>query len=307
MRIKLFIALAFFLVDCLSSQSEVTEKSILIKNGQVELPGTLSYTKDSKKLIIWIHGSGNIDGNGNQGTQVKANYIKQFRDEINKKNIAFFSYDKRTSNSKNAAFLKGVIFDDFVNDAKKVITHLKKEKQFEEIILIGHSQGSLAAMLASEGVQKYISLAGLSESVDKTIIKQVSVQSAELGKTTENHFNELKETGDIKEVNPMLASIFAKPNFPFLKNWMSYDPKKEIGKLKVPTLIVNGTKDIQVSVDDAKALNAANKKSEIKIIKNMNHVLKHIEKDSDNMNSYYSPDFKISSELVKTITEFVKK
>lgn len=307
MKIKLFIALAFFLVDCLSSQSEVTEKSILIKNDQIELPGTLSYTKDSKKLIIWIHGSGNVDRNGNQGAQAKANYIKQFRDEINKNDIAFFSYDKRTSNPKNAAFLKGVVLDDFVDDAKKVIEHFKKENHFKEIILIGHSQGSLIAMLASEGINKYISLAGPSETIDQTLTKQIMAQSTEFGKMTESYFKELKETGDVKNVNPNLLQFFAKPNLPFFKNWMSYNPTEEINKLKIPMLIINGTKDIQVSIEDAKALNVANNTSEIKIIENMNHVLKHIEKDSDNMNSYYSPDFKISSELVKIITGFVKR
>ncbi|MBL4605143.1 MAG: alpha/beta hydrolase [Flavobacteriaceae bacterium] len=307
MKIKFFIFITVLVTSYVFSQ-KIIEKDLLIKNEKIELPGTLTYTKTSKKLIIWIHGSGNVDRNGNQkGVNVRANYIKQFRDEMNKNNIAFFSYDKRTSNPKNAAFLKNVILDDFVMDAKKVIDHLKKEKQFEEIILIGHSQGSLIAMLASEGVHKYISLAGPSESINETIVKQISTQSAELGKTTENHFKELKETGDIKEVNPMLASIFSKPNYPFLKNWMSYNPTKEISRLKIPMLIINGTKDIQVSVEDAKALNSANKKSELKIIENMNHVLKHIEKDSDNMSSYYSPDYKLSSELVKTITQFVNK
>jgi hypothetical protein len=39
----------------------------------------------------------------------------------------------------------------------------------------------------------------------------------------------------------------------------------------------------------------------------MNHVLKVIEKDSDNYPSYFSPDFKLSPELIQTISEFVKK
>tara|TARA_R110002073_G_scaffold15953_2_gene62097 strand:+ start:26823 stop:27746 length:924 start_codon:yes stop_codon:yes gene_type:complete len=307
MRTKLFIILTFFIVDCFVIQSEILEKDILIKNNQIELPGTLSYTKSSEKLIIWIHGSGNVDRNGNQGAQAKANYIKQFRDEINKNDIAFFSYDKRTSNPKNVAFLKGIILDDFADDAKKVIEHFKKESQFKEIILIGHSQGSLVAILASKGVHKYISLAGPSETIDKTLTKQIMAQSTEYGKMTESYFKELKETGDVKNVDPNLLQFFAKPNLPFFRNWMSYNPTKEINKLKIPTLIINGTKDIQVSIEDAKALNVANNTSEIKIIENMNHVLKHIEKDSDNMNSYYSPDFKISSELVKIITEFVKR
>ena len=67
-------------------------------NDSIKLPGTLSYNKDlkSQPLVIFIHGSGNVDRNGNQsGVNVQANYIKQFRDSVNKYDIAFFSYDKR--------------------------------------------------------------------------------------------------------------------------------------------------------------------------------------------------------------------
>ncbi len=304
--IRIIIYIAFYAVGIIASEAQVKSTDFTLKNGDIELPGTLTHTNNSEKLIIWIHGSGNVDRNGNQaGYNVKANYIKQFRDELNKKDIAFFSYDKRTSNPKNVAFLKGIVLEDFVNDAKTVVKHFKDKKQFKEIILVGHSQGSLVAMLASQGVDKYISLAGPSESIDETITRQVTGQSADLGKVTADHFKELKETGDIKEVNPNLVSVFAKPNFAFFRSWMSYNPVDEIKKMSIPVLIINGTKDIQVSIDDAKALHLANKKSQEKIIDNMNHVLKDIQKDEDNMKSYYSPDYKVSEELIKTVTQFV--
>ena len=48
--------------------------------------------------MIWVHGSGNVDRNGNQaGYNVKANYIKQFRDEVNEKGIAFLKGDSPLS------------------------------------------------------------------------------------------------------------------------------------------------------------------------------------------------------------------
>lgn len=289
------------------SYAQIISKDILIKNGDIELPGTLTSTKSSKDLVIWIHGSGDVDRNGNQASaNVQANYIKQLRDSLNKENMAFFSYDKRTSNPKNRALLQGIVFEDLVSDAKKVVAHFKAKNEFKSITLIGHSQGSLVAMLASEGVDKYVSLAGPSDRIDVTIVRQITAQNAELGKTAEAHFKELTETGDIKEVNPFLISIFAKPNFPFLRDWIKYDPVAEIKKINIPTIIINGTKDIQVKVDDAKALKKVNDAAKLIIIENMNHVLKVIEKDADNMASYFSPDYKLSKELIKTITEFIK-
>ncbi len=305
---KTYITMLFLLINLISfGQSEITSEEILIQNDSIELPGTLTFSKANTSLIIWVHGSGNIDRNGNQGTIIKANYIKQFRDSINKKDIAFFSYDKRTSNKNNFKYLKNVIFTDFVNDIKKVIAHFKKDERFTKIILIGHSQGSLIAMLASENIDKYISLAGPSKPIDQTIIEQIKTQSPFMVPIVKAHIKELKETGAIKTVNPLLASLFNKQNQPFFIDWMQYNPSDEIKKLHIPILIINGTKDLQVKVDDAKELHNANPNSTLVIIDNMNHVLKHIDKDEDNMSSYYSADFPISEKLIETIVNFIKK
>lgn len=310
MRIKYLITLLF--VSFISfGQSKITSEEIIIYNGSIELPGTLTYIKSIKKqrLIIWVHGSGNVDRNGNQnGVNVQANYIKQFRDSVNKYDIAFFSYDKRTANPKNLKLLKNISFNDLVLDVQKVIFSFKDDPRYSEIILVGHSQGSLVAMLAvNEFVDKYISIAGLSESVNKTIIKQVSAQNEEFGKITEQHIDELISTGTINEVNPMLAALFAKKNHKFLLDYFKYNPQDKIKELKIPILILNGDKDIQVSIEDAKKLHKANPISRLVLIRNMNHVLKIINKDEDNLKSYYSADFPLSEELIRTIRAFIKE
>jgi len=293
-----------FTLICLIAfgQSNIVSEEILIHNDSIELPGTLTYTNQNTPLIIWVHGSGNVDRNGNQGTVIKANYIKQFRDSINKHHIAFYSFDKRTANPNNVKFLKNTLFDNLVKDVQKIVAHFKDDKRFSEIILIGHSQGSLIAMLASEKINKYISLAGPSESIDNTLIQQISKQAPLLGDVTKAHIKELKETGAIKEVNTMLLSLFNKNNQPFLANWMQYNPSEEIKKLSIPLLIISGTKDIQLK---ANMLHKANKKSTLVSIKNMNHVLKDIAVDADNMKSYYSADYALSKQLITTIVAFI--
>lgn len=305
---KVILYIIYYSIGILAIQAQIQSKSFLLKNDSIELPGTLTYTKTSKDLVIWVHGSGDVDRDGNQrSANVKANYIKQLRDSLNDRNIAFYSYDKRTSNPKNVAFHTGIVLDNFVSDVKKAVSYFKENKQFESITLIGHSQGSLVAMLASDKVDKYVSLAGPGESIDETIIKQISAQNPALGETAKAHVKELKETGEIKEVNPFLMNVFAKQNQAFMRNWMKYDPVAEIAKLKIPTLIINGTKDLQVKVEDAKALKLGKPDAELVVIENMNHVLKVIEKDSDNYPSYFSPDFALAPELIKSISEFVKK
>lgn len=288
----------------LASKAQEKSEEIMINNLVIQLPGTLTYTLEKQPLLIWVHGSGGVNRDGNQ-----PQYIKQFRDAINKENMAFFSYDKRTANPNNVRFIQedGIYFSDFVSDIKEVIHHFKNDKRFSKIILIGHSQGSLIAMLALDNIDKYISLAGAGETIDKTLVRQITKQSAEFGKLTEQYINELMTTGEIKEVNPNLMSLFAKQNQPFIKSWITVNPIEEIKKVAIPTLIINGDKDFQVLINDAENLHKAKPDAELVIIKNMNHVLKHIEKDEDNMKSYMSSDFKISEELITTIVEFVKK
>lgn len=301
--IRFITYLFIYILTIAFSFSQVTTEEVIVKNDGIQLPGTLSFTKEKTPLIIWIHGSGGVDRNGNQ-----PQYIKQFREAVNKQNIAFFSYDKRTANKNNIIFLKqGVLFNDFVLDAKKVVNHFKNDKRFTKIILVGHSQGSLVAMLALKDVEKYISIAGTGETIDKTLIKQVTKQNEYFGKLTEKYLKELKETGQIKNIDLNLRSLFAPQNQPFLSSWIALNPLKEIKKVKIPTLIINGNKDLQVQVTDAENLKKSKPNASLVIIDNMNHVLKDIQKEEDNIKSYYSADFPLSEKLIETVVSFVKK
>ena len=105
-----------------------------------------------------------------------------------------------------------------------------------------------------------------------------------------------------------INSLFNKNVQPFLISWLKYNPQAEIKKLMIPTLIINGSKNLQVNNLDAKLLNKANLNSELEIIQNMNHILKEIKGDmTENMNSYANPELPIMPELVEIISAFIKK
>ena len=301
--IRLFPVMMFILLGISNGFSQITTQEITIQNQAIQLPGTLSYPAENSPLIIWVHGSGGVDRYGNQ-----PQYIQQFRTAVNKEKIAFFSYDKRTANPNNRAFLKeGVLFNDFILDVKEVVNHFKNDTRFNSITLVGHSQGSLTAMMALKNVDNYISIAGAGETIDKILIKQLRAQSLEYANIAKAHFKELKETGSIKEVNPNLMAIFAKPNQEFWSSWIAVDPIKALKKITIPTLIINGDKDIQVGVENASKLKAVKPNASYAIIQNMNHILKDIQKEADNIKSYNSPEFPVSKQLIETIVSFIKK
>lgn len=310
--------LAILLLPLISLGQKTIVEELSLKNGDISLPGTLTIPSsvENPPLLIFVHGSGNVDRNGNQGTTIKANYIAQLADSLNRKGIAFYRYDKRTSNPQNFTFLEGITIQDFVSDVSIAISNFKDDTRFKSIHLIGHSQGSLIAMLAAdENIKSYISIAGPGESIDKTLVTQISKQNSQIGEVAKQHVEELKETDTILSVNPFLIQLFAPQNQKFLKSWIQLNPIEEIKKIEIPTLIVQGGSDLQVTKEDASKLanarNTAIMKSEDKItvtlIQNMNHVLKTVKNSIENQNSYTSPDFPLSKKLVESISEFIFK
>ncbi|WP_431158416.1 alpha/beta hydrolase [Winogradskyella poriferorum] len=274
------------------------------------IDGTLLVPNEMEKpkLAIIIAGSGPTDRNGNQNF-LQNNSLKKLAENLTSNGIATFRYDKRVVKQlKTGKFDLNTRFDDFVNDAKDVIKHFKDKDEFSEIFVIGHSQGSLIGMLASmEDVDGFISLAGAGQNIGDVILEQVEKTAPMFKTDTERVINTLKAGKTTNDYPPELTSMFSQEIQPFMINWMSYYPTDILNKLDIPILIVNGTKDLQVTVEEAEQLKKSNEKARLKLIENMNHILFIIEGDDlENSKSYNDTSRAISSDLIKAITSFIK-
>lgn len=267
--------------------------------------------KQSKKstLVILIAGSGPTDRDGNQKT-ITNNSLKYLSEDLAENGIATFSYDKRiiaqmASGTVNEATLS---FDDFIADAKDVFTYFKNQKKYNKIIIAGHSEGSLIGMIAADNnADAFISLAGAGRTIDAVIAEQVEKQAPFLKEEVQKNLEILKSGKTFELKNQMLASLFRASVQPYMISWIKYNPQDEIKKLKIPILLINGTKDLQVSVGDAELLKKSKPNAELVIIENMNHIFKEIEgDDNENMKSYNNPDLVVSEKLITTITLFIK-
>ena len=104
----------------------------------------------------------------------------------------------------------------------------------------------------------------------------------------------------------MLYSLFRPSVQPYLISWFKVNPQIEIKKLTIPILIIQGTKDIQVTVEDAKKLNDANTKSKLVLIEKMNHIFKIIDgDDTANSMSYGDEKLPIADKLTQNISDFI--
>ena len=228
---------------------------------------------------------------------------------LTKQDIATFRYDKRiVKQIRKGNVDKNMMFDDFVTDAISVVEYFRNSDAYNKIYIIGHSQGSLVGLLAArDRADGFISLAGAGQSIDMVITEQVIKTAPMFKDDTIRIFDVLKEGKTTKDYPIALSSIFNLDVQPFIRNWMKYNPQTEIAKLEIPILIINGTKDLQVSEAEAKLLHEAAKSSTLKIIENMNHVLVTIEGDDlENSKSYNESGRKLAEGLLNELTQFIK-
>jgi alpha-beta hydrolase superfamily lysophospholipase len=272
--------------------------------------GTLFQPKaGSNSLVIIIAGSGPTDRDGNQ-QMMQNNSLKMLGQDLAKEGIATFRYDKRifTLLKQQALQEDKLRFDDFVEDAVSTINYFKTKNKYDAIYVLGHSQGALVGLLAAQQteVTGYISLAGAGQGIDQTIVNQIGLQMPGLKDDAAQALATLKEKGSVKDFSPALTSILRKSVQPFMASWMQYDPAVEIQKLTIPVLIINGTRDLQVDMNEAEALKGAAPNAQLSVIENMNHVLKEVSDDQmENAKSYNEPSRPLAPMLVETIKNFI--
>lgn len=279
------------------------------KNIADELVGDLYDSPNNETVIMLIPGSGPTDRNGNTLGMARNNSLKLLAEELYTNGYDVLTYDKRIVYLlKNKKEIPTFGFQHGIDDARTVANYLKNTLGYKHVVIAGHSEGSLIGMLiAGRDVDAYISLAGSGRSIDEILSEQIGKQAPMLREDSDRILGQLKQGNMVTDVPPMLRALYAEQNQPFLIEWMKWNPQTEIAKLTVPVLIVNGTKDIQVTEKEAGLLHGALPASEMAIISNMNHIFKNIEKDADNLSSYNNPDLPVHPELTKSIVAFLKK
>jgi alpha/beta superfamily hydrolase len=164
---NLFVLVAILLLNFVNAQNKTevafTETPIVLKINIDQLFGTLTTPNLEKRypVALLISGSGPTDRNGNN-PMMKNNSLKMLAEVLAKNGIASLRYDKRgIAESKPAAISEQtLVFENYTEDAKSWINLLKQDSRFSEVVVIGHSEGSLIGMIAGAKANKFISIAG---------------------------------------------------------------------------------------------------------------------------------------------------
>lgn len=301
-----FSFLLLFLSSSLSSFA--FEAALQINVGKGKIAGTLTApdTAYKKTVFLLIAGSGPTDRDGNSSILPgKNNSLKYLAEDLTAKGFAAFRYDKpgiaASAQWWNPETLK---FSDMVLAAAEVVRHLKTELGFEKVVIIGHSEGALIGLLASQkNVDGYVSLAGPGQNAAALLKQQLSQLDASTKEKAFAKLDSLKAGFPVANDIQSLQSIFYSQVQPYLMEWFQHDPCEIIKNLTIPSLIIQGTEDLQVPVSEGELLkNCAPHATYLELLY-MNHVLKVVEEGdpSDNQKAYSDPSLPLHPGLIPSI------
>jgi pimeloyl-ACP methyl ester carboxylesterase len=313
------------------SQSTVPKETFIAESVTLETPTAMLYgTMERPRsgppvpVALIIAGSGPTDRNGNSVLLKGANNnLKLLAEGLATHGIASVRYDKRAIGETGKAMQlaaektktllreEDLSFETYIDDAVRWAKQLRADRRFSSLIILGHSEGSLIGMIAAErvGAQAFVSIAGAGRPIPQIILEQVKTQlSPELQKSTAEILDQLVAGKPVASVPAELNALFRPSVQPYLISWLRYDPSKEIGNLRIPVLIVQGTTDIQVSVADARGLAKGNPAAMLLLIDGMNHVLKTVPNEQDKqVSSYSDPTLPVAFDLIAAISRFVNE
>jgi pimeloyl-ACP methyl ester carboxylesterase len=280
-----------------------------------QLHGTLMVPsgKGPFPVTLVIPGSGPVDRDGNSSKGgFDTDCYKLLADALEQRGIASLRYDKRgVGQSAGAAGdPRALRFSTFVDDAAAWARQLRGDARFSSLVIIGHSEGSLvgSALASKFPVDGFVSVAGPGEPLWKLLLSQLEPRlPPDAYQTAETIVTGLERGILVNDVPPLLEPVLRPSVQPYLISVFRLDPVRQIARLKVPTLIVQGERDLQVGVGDARALAEGDPEARLVLLPKMNHVFKDVEGSSleDNLATYRDPAKEIDPAFVAAVSDFI--
>jgi hypothetical protein len=269
-------------------------------------------------VALIIPGSGPTDRDGNSPLGITASSYRLLAEGLAAEGVSSLRIDKRGMfGSKEAvADPNKVTIRDYADDIHNWVGAIRKEQGAKCVWVLGHSEGALVALAAAQqpdGICGVILVSGAGRKMSDVIREQLRANPANApvldSAMTALASLEHGQHVDISAMHPALQKLFAAQVQDFLIDMFSYDPAKLAASTRVPMLIVQGERDLQVSVADAKALAAAQPNAKLVLLPRMNHVLKDVASDdrAANLATYSDASFPIDSSAVDAIATFVKR
>jgi uncharacterized protein len=278
-----------------------------IRVGAIDAVLTIPPDVERPPVVLLIAGSGSTDHDGN-GPQVKPATLKKLSEQLAARKIATLRYDKRGAGGWKPEFGRpeDFRFKDYVDDAAALVNYLRGGGKFSKVILAGHSEGGLVAILTARRVpvDRLVLVATAARRQGDLVKAQLEKTLApEVFKPIANAIDDIM-SGQIVDPPPRGLSI-PPPMQPGIASAFTEDPIDPLKLIEAPTLIVGGGRDRQVARLDFVALAAASPLAKTLWLPDMNHVLVDVADEADDLKAYNQPERALDAALIDTVAAFI--
>src|SRR5665213_607355 len=301
------LAVALALLGLFGAIANASAEETSIRVGAIDAVLTIPPDVEKPPVALLIAGSGTTDHDGN-GPQIKPATLKKLAEQLAARKIATLRYDKRGAGGWKPAFGRpeDFRFKDYVDDAAALVNYLRSSGKFSRVVVAGHSEGGLVAMLTARRVP-----------VDRLVLlataarRQGDLLKAQLEKTlAPDAFKPVaKAIDDIMAgqiVDPPPPGLSIPPSMqPGIASAFAEDPVIALKLIEAPTLIVAGGRDRQLARLDFIALTAAAPAAKTLWLPEMNHVLVDVADDGDDLAAYNQPARPLDPDLIDALAEFI--
>jgi pimeloyl-ACP methyl ester carboxylesterase len=280
------------------------------------LSGTMLRPKTSGAAVLIVPGSGPTDRDGNNRLGVKGSPYKLLAEGLAQRGVTTVRVDKRGmfGSSGAAADANAVTIGDYADDVHAWVKTIRRETGAPCVWVAGHSEGGLVALASAgrpDGLCGLILLAAPGRPVGEVLRDQLQ-RALGNGPMLQQAISAIKalEAGrhpDMHSMHPALQQVFAPPVHGLLISMFSYDPARLIADFHKPVLIVQGERDIQVSVGDAKRLKQAAPWAKLLLLPDTDHMLRTV-KSADTPAreaGYVKPGIPLAPRVADEISDFV--
>lgn len=318
---KMACAGVFLALMLVSKVADCAETALQAPGPQGPLKGTLltpdAVSARQAPAVLIIPGSGPTDRDGNNPLGVKAAPYRLLAEALAQRGLSSVRIDKRGMFASSGAIpdANKVSIDDYANDVRAWVQVIQGETGQPCVWLLGHSEGGLVALAAArnpDGLCGLILVATPGRNLGDILRAQLRANpaNAPLLAEAEGAISKLEGGSrvEVSSMHPALQRLFAPAVQDFLISSMRLDPVALIQSYRGPVLLIQGDKDLQVSVEDAQRLGRANASARVVVLADVNHVLKTMASSARaaNLAAYADPGLPLAPGIVDAIVDVVQ-
>lgn len=300
------------LLAAVSTEAEAQPVAVVIEG----LHGTLTRPAGATTALLIIPGSGPTDRHGNGGG-LRTDAYKQLTEALGKAGYVSLAYDKRgvgaSLKDRQGVAVKeeDLTIQTFADDAAALGNWLRGQAGITRVLLAGHSEGGLIALLAAKAAKAdgLVLLNAPGRPLGIILRAQLSRQPLpeDLRAEIERVLIAYEAGADTGVIKAPLDQLFRPTVGPFMRSVVSIDPAALAKQQAVPMLVIGAGFDLQVGRFDFDALVAARPGVTGQWIARLTHMLKEpADDDPAQVKAYSDPSVPLSPAVVEIIVKWLQ-